>query len=50
MQMGVGKTRNKTKRNEMEATPTNLQVIRASASHIFSVFSCAIAHSQPRQC
>jgi len=34
----------------MEATPTNLKVIRASASRICSVFSCAMAHSKPRQC
>ena len=48
--MGVGKTRNETKRNETEATPTSLQVIRASASRICSVFACAMAHSKARQC
>ena len=30
---GVGKTRNETEQNETEATPTNLQVIPAQASH-----------------
>ena len=45
---GASKLRN-SKTYEMEATHTYLQVIRLSA-HIFSVFSCAMAHSQPQQC
>ena len=38
-----------TKRNEMEATPINLQVIHTSALQ-HEPFPCAMAHPQPQRC